>query len=374
MALFRRKVILFILPLQTIMVILFGKYLYAGIITYELLPFDISIAAQRINTDALIGMGYNEQTPYLKLKMANIDRAPVLALGTSRVMQFSSEYFDDGVFYNAGGAVRNNFDEYSNFLENLDYTPEVIILGVDFWLFNEKFISNYPECLHYTAITQVDRPFNAILKQIMQDDKKEKWSLASLNNYASEIGFNGRIKQSGFRRDGTYYYGDIYREPENSEDYEFKDTLERIDKGYRRFEYGSAIYNKTVDDLNHFLSYCKERNIEVVGFLAPVAPTIYSEMISSGNYGYVEKVPDICKIIFERYGYHFENLIDMSEFDISDDYYIDGFHGSEIVYAVIARELASCNGVLEQYVSLEIINTLLNDRYSNMVFEQLNGT
>lgn len=371
MGLFRRKVALFILPLLIVISIAFGKYLYAGVITYELLPFDISIAAQRIKTDKLLGMGYNEQTPYYKLRNANIDRVPVLALGTSRVMQFSSVYFYDGMFYNTGGAVRNNFDEYINFLENLNYTPKVIILGIDFWLFNEKFIGNYPECPCYATITQVERSFNAILKEIIQDAQKEKWTLPQLNNYASEIGLNGRIKQSGFRRDGTYYYGDVYRAPENADDYQFKDTLKRIDEGSRRFEYGSDVYDKTVDELDQFLSYCMEREIKVVGFLPPVAPTVYNAMISSGNYGYVEKIPDICKKAFDEYGYYFEDLLNMSLFGIEDDYYIDGFHGSEIVYAIITKELVLHNQTLQQYVNYEALLDKLNNRYNNLVFDNL---
>ena len=156
-------------------------------------------------------------------------------------------------------------------------------------------------------------------------------------NYPGEIGFNGRIKQNGFQRDGMYFYGDIYRHPEQATDYQFKDTLERIETGTRRFEYGDEIYEKTIKDLEGLIKYCKEQGITVVGFLAPVAPTIIDTMMASGNYRYIEQIPGVCSRIFDKYEYTFIDLLDMQEYGFGDESYIDGFHGSQVVYAVIAK-------------------------------------
>ncbi len=372
MSLFRKKLLIFVIPLLVAIMIPFGKYLYAGIISCELLPFDTTAFIQRVvKPNVLLGMGYNEQTPYYKLKNANQNKAPVIALGTSRVMQFSSRYFRNNAFYNCGGAVRYNFDEYTNFLKNLKYTPKVVILGIDFWLFNESFIGSSPCFQTYKEIVQTERSFNDILHKIEDDFKAEKWTISELNSFPSEIGFNGRIKQSGFRKDGSYYYGDVYRNPEKADDYEFKDTLDRIKNGNKRFEYGEELYVKTINDLDDLLKYCSEKEIAVVGFLPPVAPTVYDTMLESGKYDYILKIPGKCEEIFNKYSFIFEDCLDMSEYGITDDYYIDGFHGSEVVYASITKLLLGLDKeeVLKDYIDAGKIDQMLAARYSSMIFD-----
>ena len=371
MGIFCKKVMIFLFPLILVFSIMYGRYIYAGLSTLELLPFDFAIAVQEVRNNSLLGMGYNEETQYYKLTRAHWKKTPVISLGTSRVMQFSSRYFEKDAFYNCGGIARYNFDEYLNAIKNLDYMPEVVILGIDFWLFNEAFIGTCPEFPSYTEITISGRAFNDILKQIKKDYDNGKWSYDDILNYPGEIGFNGRIKQNGFQRDGMYFYGDIYRHPEQATDYQFKDTLERIETGTRRFEYGDEIYEKTIKDLEGLIKYCKEQGITVVGFLAPVAPTIIDTMMASGNYRYIEQIPGVCSRIFDKYEYTFIDLLDMQEYGFGDESYIDGFHGSQVVYAVIAKILSEKNERLASFINLTELSNLIDNRFNNMLFDPI---
>lgn len=151
--------------------------------------------------------------------------------------------------------------EYDLFLLNLDYEPQCILLGLEAWVFNDAWNKSCGDYSNFVDICYIKRNKSAMLKNIIKDWAEGKWTFESINNYPTNIGFNGRVKDNGFIFDGSYYYGDIYRHPEEQRDYLFADTLNRI-----------------------------ENNIEVIGFLAPFAPTIYNVMEAleaSGNYGYI---------------------------------------------------------------------------------------
>ena len=127
---FIRNIVLFLIPVLLYYSVWKVSFYYAGFISKEISDVDDCISYQRENPDSLFGLGYTDPTQYYKLTNADYYQAPVIALGTSRVMQFRDLYFKD-FFYNCGGAVGGNYLEYKNFLENLEYKPDVIILGLD---------------------------------------------------------------------------------------------------------------------------------------------------------------------------------------------------------------------------------------------------
>ncbi|MEO2031684.1 MAG: hypothetical protein ABGZ35_06340, partial [Planctomycetaceae bacterium] len=67
--------------------------------------------------------------------------ATVVAVGSSRVMQFRGRMFSklpQGNFYSAGGSVQHPID-LSNCLDKLlELKPSMIILGLDFWWFQSQ--------------------------------------------------------------------------------------------------------------------------------------------------------------------------------------------------------------------------------------------
>lgn len=364
MAKFVRHIILFMLPLL----------LLAAVITIpvwesrELNPIIVNAKKQRDNHNCVIGLGYNEQTSYYKLLNANYYGAPIISLGTSRVMQFKNGFFSSE-FYNCGGAVGGNYNEYKNFLENLNYTPEIVIVGLDAWVFNDAWNYNCAAYESFQTIDEVDRGAISLMKSIFMDWRSGKWKIADLNNYPGNVGFNGRVKDNGFMYDGSYYYGDIYRNPLSSEDYEFVDTYDRISTGTRRFEWGDHIDEDTLRQLENLLNYCKDNDIYVIGFSAPFAPSIYDRMMNSGNYRYIDEMNPACMEIFNDYGFEYFNYIDGESLDSTDEFFIDGFHGSEIVYAKILKDMASHNSIIAKYVDVDRIDESLNNAYSSYVIE-----
>lgn len=228
------NIILLCLPIVVYLIVLVVPFYYAGLVTYELTDVDDCIEMQRANPEALYGIGYSSATSWYKLKNADYYNASIIALGTSRVMQFKKDYFEDS-FYNCGGAVDGNYNEYVNFLENLSYKPSIVILGLDAWVFNDEWNSGLSDYASFVEISKPNVNNMNVIKRIRQD-WNNKWNFNQLDGYSSNIGFNGRLKDDGFMLDGSYYYGNIYRNPELQEDYNFVNTLDRIATGTRRFE------------------------------------------------------------------------------------------------------------------------------------------
>lgn len=363
---FIKDILLYLLPFFLLVVVIVP--FYAGAVRCgEFYKLDKSIEYQRENHNSIIGLGYNEQTAYYKLKNANYYQADVLALGTSRVMQFKKEFFLD-CFYNCGGAVAGNYNEYMNFLKNLNYKPKCILLGLDAWVFNDAWNRQCEDYNDFVKIVEISRSKGAMLKGIIADWLKGKWTFDSLDDYPYNIGFNGRIKDSGFMYDGSYYYGYIYRAPEVQEDYLFVNTLDRIEYGKYRFEWGDNIDQDTLVQLQNLLTYCKDNNIYVIGFVAPFAPTIYETMKESGNYGYIKEISPACEKLFNEYGYEFYDFIDVSNLNVTDDCFIDGFHGSEIVYGYMLEDMISRGSIIIQYIDISTTKSLLQNTFDGRTF------
>jgi hypothetical protein len=338
-------------------------FCYEAINTGELASIEDAIERQRSNHNILIGYGYNEQTACYKKINANYYQADVIALGTSRVMQFKNDYFE-GSFYNCGGAVGGNYDEYRNFLENLDYTPKCMVFCLDEWVFNDAWNQSCGDYSDFTELGYVERSKISMLKTIIEDWRAEKWTFESISTYPENIGFNGRIKDAGFMYDGSYFYGYIYRDITSSTDYMFKDTLERIEDGKSRFEWGDEVDEDTLQQLSNLLEYCSVNDIYVIGFMPPFANSIYQTMNDSGNYGYLEQIYPKCKEIFDRYGYELYDYMDGASLGVTDDYFIDGFHGSDVVYGYIVEDMIANNSRIIEYVDKDKLRDVLENAYS----------
>ena len=367
MARFLKNILIFLIPIWLIIISLLSIFFIAKS-TGELDSIENNSVIQRNNRNCIIGLGYNEQTSYYKLLNANKIKAPIISLGTSRVMQFK-EFFFSTDFYNCGGAVNGNYHEYINFLKNLDYKPETIIIGLDAWVFNNAWNYSCDSYEDFSQVKETERGTLPLLKSILIDAVKRKWTLKDLQNYPYNIGFNGRVKDAGFMIDGSYYYGYIYRNPAASEDYEFIDTLDRISKGNNRFEWGEHIDEDTINQLSDLLNYCQNEKIHVIGFLAPFAPSIYEAMDNNTNYNYISEIAPACSYLFNNYGYEFYDYLDSKCLNVTDDYFVDGFHGSEVVYSLLLKDMNNNGSIVQNYIDIDRINDLIDNSYSPLVFE-----
>ena len=362
---FIKNILLFFLPVLLVFAAVVPFY-RASVKWGELKDIEENLEAQRINRNILIGLGYNEQTRYYKLVNTNFYKAEIIALGTSRVMQFKKELFKNS-FFNCGGAVSGNYDDYLNYLKNLDYKPETILLGLDVWVFNDAWNRNCESYTNYKKITRMNRNIAFTLTKIVKDWLRKKWKFSDLDTYPENIGFNGRVRDTGFMYDGSYYYGSIYRSTQTQDEL-FTDILDMISKGTMAFKWGNHIDPDTVTKLEALLAYCSQNNIQVIGFLAPFAPAVYNKMATSGNYGYLGEIEPACKKLFDAYGYEFYNYMDGSVLNFTSSYFVDGFHGSEVAYGCILMDMVKHGSSVSKYVNQKHADYLISNAYSKLTF------
>jgi len=313
----------------------------------------------------LIGYSYNESNyKYLKYKsLIERDNVEVLALGSSRVLQFRSEMFNT-TFYNAGFTIKNIYD-FENILRIIpkNKMPKYLIIGIDQWMFNESW--DDLKSNNFDKDSFISNNSNNIIngincfKLVYNDILSKKLTTSNLMNSKFDyipIGLNARVNATGIRNDGSMFYGkqidDLLNKNSSAIDFNYEDTYFRINKGDKRFEYSNNINAKVVEILNIFLAYCKEQNIKVIGIIPPFADKVYTKMMTSSNYKYLEKIFPTIKPIFEKYNFEVYQFNSMKDCNSNDNETIDGFHGGEKTYVGMLISILEEGSVLNNVCDL----------------------
>ena len=306
-----------------------------------------------LQQDQLFGLGYSYYDKAYKFHMTDeVERPEVLALGSSRIMQVKrSVVSPDYSFYNAGGAIQNAC-ELPLFINKLHDSPKLILVNIDQWWFNRAYIA---EDLPFSPSVYDDESALDMHKRgqfvcdFYTDLVKGKISLKKVFS-SPHIGLNAICNENGFAADGSRYQGDMILAPEVQEDYNFKNVLGRIRDGNLRFQYGDEADSSMVSVVDDFLNQCVARKIKVVAFLPPFAPYVYQRMQETGKYGYMSKLYDMLRPLFDQYEgcslYDFTDVTDTGAHNYDFD---DGFHGSEIIYNGMIRQMVRRDSTLAPF-------------------------
>lgn len=313
----------------------------------------------------LIGYAYNEDNyKYLKWKEVNTrQKQDVLALGSSRILQFREGMFDSS-FYNAGYTIVSvsDFVPFLNSIPKSKY-PEVLLISLDQWMFNENW-----DALDGPGANESKwrRSFNenahmSTQLSVWSDLLDAKYSYIDLltkaeNSSIEKVGLNAVVNGKGFRNDGSMNYGDqihklINKDP-SANDHNFQGTFSRIDQGNNRFEYGEQVNSRALKELDEFLSFCSANDVYVVAVLPPFADKVNERLKSSGKHAYVNKVYPASKVIFDRYGFELWDMTHLAKFNSGDEEVVDGFHGGEVAYLKMLTYMVEKDSKLKEYTSL----------------------
>lgn len=325
----------------------------------EMLPVGALVRLQRAPGAALVGLAYTNPAENLKLRMTLARRPRVLALGSSRVMQIRDSFFaapDD--FYNAGGGV-TALPDFGVFLAHLprDRQPDLLLLGVDQYFFNAAWRGGDTD---YAAEVAGDRRdgLGTLLRrwpEVYQDFAAGRFGLADLMPRLAgprRIGVTALVHRAGFRRDGSYDYGDTVS-PDL--DVRFADARRRIAQRSERFAPARAPSPERLAMLDRLLDDCRARGLHVVGFLPPYPHTILALMRAAGtDYAYLDALGPALGAIFARHGYAFADYSDLAALGANDGETIDGFHASEGAYRRLVADLARRDHLLGALVAPEL--------------------
>lgn len=298
------------------------------------------------NQKILFNPKYSQSIIDFKLK--NYKRK-VSIIGTSRTAGFEKSMFYSQSVYNYSMTVNSINDIFSLIKELKLKKNDTLIIGIDQWNFNKNY---QPRLKNSFNKNRLNFPFTLF------DEIK---SLDSL----TLIGENAINNFSGFKNDGSYFYGKRFIIPKNElEDFNFEDTYSRINAGNKRFEFGSEIDFKQIKKLEEILAFCKKKDVKVFCFFPPFAPSIFKKINNSLNYKYLNIASTEIKKIFDFYNYTFKDFSGLNTFD--DTYYLDGFHCNRNVYYEILKNLnIPTNQFFDNDFEINKNELLLIEKYFN---------
>lgn len=316
------------------------------------------------NRGSLYGPAYGYPARGYKLASIAARQPPIVAVGSSRAMQFRSDFFAGGesTFYGAGGIVERLFDYRLVFRRLAALRTRRAIVVIDPWHMNEAWHDFGPDPL---APRDYDGELNRldILQRSLRvypDLRAKKLTVGGVFGSHDAFGINAICHGNGFRRDGSYRYADLLRDPASGEDYQLKDTLLRIQTGTRRMEWADEPSPRALAELELLAQEWRANGFEVVVVLAPFAPTIVRAMRESGKLDYVFRLAERMRPILNRQSIPLIDFMECGPLACEDRDFLDGMHGGSAFYARMTIELARSVGWLTKSVDASALQARLD--------------
>jgi hypothetical protein len=324
-----------------------------------------AVSMQRAGEFCLYGSGLNQDFyPYKRL-LYRESPAEVVALGSSRVMQFREKYFRSS-FVNLGGMVQTAraLDEAAREILS-GPLPKTLILGIDFWWFNPRYQPNVsaskePARWNLLNLAYLKTPWTWVW-----EGKLKASDLVSIpfrpHPPSCRIGTLATHHDSGFGPDGSYYYA-AEVSGLRPRDRLFKDTLWRIETGTNRFEWGEIPEAARIESVVQSIGRLKAAGIQVIAYLPPLAPQIHEVLQASPEkYAYIQKSVQQ----LSARGIKIINLLDGADMGASNCEFVDGFHPGEIASARILASLSQEEPELLALIDLPGIRQVM-EQYAGM--------
>lgn len=358
MSVFIKKILCFVLIIGFIYSIPLFLLFFSG----ELYPLDYICYLSEKNHNSVVGLAYTEiKSPY-KLRMAQKVNPDVLALGTSRIMAVSSEWFNPNYsFYNAGGGIVE-LSDVPVFLSELKKQPRLLLLNLDQFNFNKN--ASFRKSASYGYQYAPGDILRANTKKVLKDFYKKKFAITDLFD-TDKIGMTACAKSDGYRQDGSRQMMSYCLHPEIQSDFKFENTFARIDEGRDRFEYSEDVDSSTVQDIRHIISYCSAHKIKLIAFLPPFAPSVWNYLMKDQRYSYMTKIADSIRDFFDQDNYYLYEFNSGDDVGSPDYEFIDGFHGYFSTYLRMLIKMKKDCSFLNLYSkeSQELIKLFNKDEY-----------
>jgi hypothetical protein len=368
------KLLLFLLPFVAAFFAVSGFTLYTG----EAMPLSWVIQQQIADETVLYRPRYGNRDQQFKLLSVNMRRPEVLALGSSRILQFRAGFFNrqPDSFYNAA-APAWRLPQVLELLENIapEATPEVLILAIDLPWFNDSYTGDlFPD-----ERSDFDHLFDSnsgLVKDVLMNVPLDR-SGFSLGSYLDRrepgagglaLGLRAIRDGHGFRGDGSEQYGDFliagWLYPPNTREAH----LVWMREGREMYAYGDTVSASALAMMERLLSIAQARGVTVIGFLPSYMPSLWNEMNARGNHAYMEIAASELQSMFARYGYPFFDFSDGATINTTDDEFFDGWHASELsnlrLYMQMAEALPDILGAYSDVDALHEIAASASSTWS----------
>ena len=363
------RLTLFMVPVGLYLLCTVGVGLWAG----EFTALRQVAMMQASVTPLLYGRAYRDNYFAYKLIASQVRKPTVLVLGSSRVMQLRSGFFNRAPreFYNGGGSIQKT-EEITEFLSHLNETelPKILILGLDQPWFNSKTSSGFSR---RRSLEQLDeekkltfaRAMNST-RFVFKDILSSKIPFSALivhtdpfsNTYA--IGMNAIVRGWGFRNDGSYQYGDRALHPGSVAE-RLAEGFDHLAKDQDHLARGDTVDDTQISAVEAVLQLCRAHGIKVFAFSPPYAPAIVDKMRAEGRHQYLPLLSQRLTELFRKYDSVYIDAFDPRSVGATDDDMWDAYHASEFIMLSIYRQLfARDTSTLALYSDVEFLDQLIS--------------
>ncbi len=323
------------------------------------------VEVQLEHPESIFGFAYNDISfyPYKELLVAT-KNPKVIALGTSRVMQFREQFFtEEAQFVNAGGAGKSLAD-MERFISSLPAKSGigVIILGLDMELFTEKgSVSENKERLLPVRFVTTVIPMSRRIYLDYLSGKLHIENIIAANNTTNNIGLSALLFKNGFRSDGSYQYAGAMTNPDRLSyiETEFKQAVSKIkDDGDKDRAEQMAYLEQNSQIVNRVLIAAKQKGITVIGIMPPYPTSVYKEMLLRDKL--LPLVTNSLSDTFKAQGMPFLDFSSIETFGGRDTEFVDGIHGTDLMYLKMMFKLKERKDV-KGYINEERLRGLLQN-------------
>jgi hypothetical protein len=370
---FRLKLVIYLTPFALGFFLLTGVLVYVG----ESMPLGTVVAMQQADEKVLFRYQYGNRDQAFKLLSANTRRADVLAVGSSRILQFRAGFFNRNpdAFYNAA-APAWRLEQVEQLVYGLepDALPKVLILAIDPPWFNDDYEGDeFPKPLSdYENLFLVNRSF---LQDFLGgvDFSRPGFNTRSYlqrrepgGSGGTALGLRAIRDGHGFRSDGSEQYGDFLVAGWLTQTGQRDVHIRWMQRGRDMYVYGETVSETALTRLSALLDYAAKHDITVIGFLPSYAPNLWERMMRRGRHTYITALTPRLQALFDARGFVFFDFSDGASVDTRTWEFFDGWHASELSnLRLYLKMLEALPDVLGEYsdltelrqISLQATNT-----------------
>lgn len=334
------------------------------------------VEAQGKGEFTIFGSGLSQDFMDYKLRLYEAVKPDVIAIGSSRTMQFRGAWFSKS-FVNMGG-VAGNLAELRcaiNALLALS-RPEAVIIGLDFWWFLPRWEADphkniQPAQGSYNySLASLKKPWEWFFEGKISARELAAPILGAFGQgfRANRFGIMAQQTSDGFGPDGSWYYTAEITGRKPPFDFQFEDTLGQLERGIKAFYHARADQEgpaeSHIDAFAEIWCKLKTRGIQTFVFIPPLSEKVYKA--ARAREKFYPHLFRLREMLGER-GIEAMDFSDPRSLSSGDCEFVDGFHGGEVAYARLLRRMADHWPRLLPYVNMEKLDAIIRDWRGNVL-------
>lgn len=330
------------------------------------------VAEQAKGRFVVFGSGVSQDFVDYKLRLYEATRPEIIAIGSSRVMQFRGAWFSQS-FLNMGG-VAGNLAVLRSTIEAILALgpPRGMIIGLDFWWFlpqwepePEKHVPPTSGSYNY-SFESLKKPWEWLLQGKI--DLAEFFApftgLFGKGFRTDRFGIMAQQSDDGFGPDGAWNYTGEITGQKPALDWHFADTLLNVERGIKAFYHSRNDQPgpdpRHVGVLVDILHKLHAAHVQTWLFIPPLAAKVLKAM-DPQKYAHLFTLARTLR----QKGIEVLDFSDAALLGSGDCEFVDGFHGGEVTCARILRQMALHSPGLLNYVNMKKLDEVIGEWSGN---------